>query len=73
MSVFGMITSIVVAALIASLIKEWIKKNKTPPVDLSHIEARLDKLESLQKRIEVLEAIVTDKGYDLKKEIDSLS
>lgn len=73
MSVFGMITSIVVAALIASLIKEWIKKNQTPAVDLSHIEARLDKLESLQERIEVLEAIVTDKGYDLKKEIDSLS
>jgi len=72
MHVFEMVAIISVVAIIAGLMKEWLKRNQTPPVDLSGIESRLDKLEALQERIEVLEAIVTDKGYDLKREIDNL-
>lgn len=72
MVVFEMVTIITVVAILSGLIREWIKRNQTPPVDLSSIEKRLDQLEAMQERIVVLEAIVTDKGYDLKKEIDSL-
>ena len=72
LGVFEMVAIIVVATLLAGLIKEWLKTNQTPEVDLSPVENRIDKLEALEKRIRVLEAIVTDKGYDLKKEIDRL-
>ena len=69
---FEMGAIITVVAILSGLCREWIKRNQNPPVDLSGIEKRLDQLEALQERIVVLEAIVTDKGYDLKKEIDSL-
>ena len=72
MDVFKMAAIIAVVAIIAGVIKEFIVKRSVQPVDLSGIEGRLDKLESLQQRIETLEAIVTDKGYDLKHKIDSL-
>jgi len=72
MSVFTMVAVIVVASLVAGLARQWIKARKVLPVDLSPMEDRIAKLESLEERIKVLEAIITDGGYDLKKEIDSL-
>ena len=72
MHVFEMVAIISVVAIIAGLMKEWMKKHQAPPVDLSGIESRLAELEHLQERVEILEAIVTDKGYDLKSEIDNL-
>jgi len=72
LGVFEMVAIIVVATLLAGLVKEWLNTQKTPEVDLSPVESRIDKLEALEERIRVLEAIVTDKGYDLKKEIDDL-
>lgn len=70
--VFGMVVIIVVASLVAGLVREWIKTKEKPEVDLSGVEGRIEKLEDLEERIRVLEAIVTDKGYDLKKKIDDL-
>ncbi len=72
MHVFEMVAIITVVALIAGVAREYLAKTKTPEVDLSGLETRLDKLEKLQKRIETLEAIVTDKGYDLRQEINNL-
>lgn len=63
---------IAVVAIIAGVIKEVLSKKAVPEVDLSSIEQRLDQLESLKARIETLETIVTDKGYDLKQEINNL-
>ncbi len=72
MHVFEMVVIVVIAALIAGVLKEYLSKKQTPNIDISGIENRLNKLEVLQERIETLEAIVTDKGYDLKQEIDNL-
>lgn len=72
MQVFEMIALITVVAIIAGVIRDMIKRKAVAEIDLSPIEERLRKLESLQARIETLEAIVTDKGYDLKREIDGL-
>mgnify|MGYP001021787508 CR=1 FL=1 len=72
MTVFEMVARITVVALIAGVAREHLSRSKIPEVDLSGIENRLDKLEKLQKRIETLEAIVTDKGYDLTQEINNL-
>jgi len=72
LGVFEMVVIIVVASLLANIIREWIKNNQKPEIDLSPMEARLDQVEALEERVRILEAIVTDKGYDLKKEIDQL-
>jgi energy-converting hydrogenase Eha subunit H len=72
LAVFEFIAIIVIASLVANLVREWIKTKKTPEVDFSPMEARLEKVEALEERVRVLEAIVTDKGYDLKKEIENL-
>ncbi len=70
--VFEMIVIIVVASLLANLAREWLKTREKPEVDLSPLEERLARVETLEERVKVLEAIVTDKGYDLKKEIENL-
>ncbi|MBV1909088.1 MAG: hypothetical protein KUG78_07170 [Kangiellaceae bacterium] len=72
LGVFEMVVIIVVASLVAGIVREWIKSKEVPEVDLSPVEARLSRVEELEERVKVLEAIVTDKGYDLKKEIDNL-
>ncbi|WP_196139534.1 hypothetical protein [Aliikangiella sp. G2MR2-5] len=72
MQVFEMVAIITVVAIVAGVIKEWLNRQKTPEVDFSGVESRLDKLEQLEERVKVLEAIVTDKGYDLKSKIDNL-
>jgi len=72
MQVFEMVVIITVVSILAGLVREWIKKAESAEIDLSPIEARLDKVESLEERVKVLEAIVTDKGYDLKQEINNL-
>jgi len=64
MAVFEMVAIIVVASLVAGLVREWIKTKEAPKVDLSPVEGRINKLEALEERIRVLEAIVTDGGYD---------
>ena len=72
LGVFEMIVIIVIASLLVNLAREWLKTRERPEVDFSPTEARLEKVEALEERVRVLEAIVTDKGYDLKKEIENL-
>ncbi|MET1254596.1 hypothetical protein [Aliikangiella maris] len=69
---FEMIVAIVFISIVASLIREWIKHRQPEPIDLKPLEDRITRLESLEERIKVLEAIVTDKGYDLKSQINNL-
>lgn len=69
MHIFEMVAIIAVVSIIAGVIKSYLD-NKV--VNLDAFESRLDKVEKLEERIRILEAIVTDKGYDLKAEIDNL-
>ena len=69
MHVFEMVAIIAVVSIIAGVVKSYLDKKV---VDLDAFEARLEKIESLEERVKILEAIVTDKGYDLKSEIDNL-
>ncbi len=69
MHVFEMVAIIAVVSIIAGVVKSYLDKKV---VDLDAFEARLKKIESLEERVKILEAIVTDKGYDLKSEIDNL-
>ena len=56
----------------ANIIETWLKqKKKAPEVD-DDLDATLAKIEQMEERIKVLERIVTENRFDLKKEIDSL-
>jgi membrane protein implicated in regulation of membrane protease activity len=56
----------------ANIIETWLKqRKKAPEIDLD-IEETLAKMEQMEERIKVLERIVTENRFDLKKEIDSL-
>lgn len=54
------------------LVKTWmLQKNDAPETD-SELEDTLAKIDRLEERIKVLERIVTENRFDLRKEIDSL-
>ncbi len=60
---------IVIAAIAAGSLKRyWWFKAAQPQAD-PHDQ---DRLEQLERRVQTLERIVTDKGYDLKREFDRL-
>ena len=75
MNPFEMVVAIVVIGCIAGTINNWIssraKRNEGRPDDVPAAvhQAELDRLE---KRIQVLEKIVTDRHYDLKRELHEL-
>lgn len=70
---FSMVVAIVFIGCFFELAKRWVDRR----ADFnSHAngpdDETLQLIGRLEHRIEVLERIVTDTGYDLKKEIDAL-
>lgn len=71
-NVFTFVFLIVTVTLCARLLKTYLEqRNKQPETD-NELEETLARISELEERIEVLERIITEKPYDLKKEIDSL-
>ena len=70
---FTFVLSIIFIVLAFQLARTWLegKKNKEEPID-EELQDTLAKIDLLEERIRVLERIVTENRYDLKKEIDSL-
>lgn len=57
----------------ANIIETWLKqKKKASPESEQELVDTLAKTEQMEERIKVLERIVTENRFDLKKEIDSL-
>jgi hypothetical protein len=56
----------------ANVAQTYIKQRKTKPEANEELEDTLAKIELLEERIQVLERIITENRFDLKKEIDSL-
>ncbi len=54
------------------LVKTWMLQKKETPETDSELEDTLAKIDRLEERIKVLERIVTENRFDLRKEIDSL-
>lgn len=50
----------------------YLKQRNKDPEDSDELSEMLDKIDILEERIRVLERIVTENRFDLKKEIDSL-
>jgi hypothetical protein len=72
MNVFTFVFLTVTVVLCAKLIQTHIeRRNKTRSEDEADAETLL-KIDRLEERIQVLERIVTEDRYDLKRRIDSL-
>ena len=56
----------------ANVIMTWLKQRKKEPDTNEELEETLSKIDMLEERIRVLERIITENRFDLKKEIDSL-
>jgi hypothetical protein len=66
-NVFEMVVIIVIVSVLGSVLSGWLKhRNKAG--------TRLDeqRLERLEERVRVLERIVTDSGYDLRRQFHDL-
>ena len=63
---------IVCIVMCANVARTYIKQRKMKPEDNEELEETVAKIELLEERIQVLERIITENRFDLKKEIDSL-
>ena len=63
---------IVAMAMCANVIQTWLKQKKRTPENSQELEDTLGKIDRLEERIQVLERIITENRFDLRKEIDSL-
>jgi hypothetical protein len=71
MDVFTFVIIIVIVGCGTGVLTEYFK-TKRESVEFAGDEELFTELESLRARVEVLEAIVTDEKYHLKKEFDQL-
>ena len=63
---------IVCMVMCANVAQAYIKQRKMKPEANEELEETLAKIEMLEERIQVLERIITENRFDLKKEIDAL-
>ena len=64
---FTFVLSIIFIVLAFQLARTWLESRNN-----KELQETLAKIDLLEERIRVLERIVTENRYDLKKEIDSL-
>ncbi len=56
----------------ANIIETWLKQRKKPVEIDEDFGETLAKIEQMEERIKVLERIITENRFDLKREIDAL-
>jgi hypothetical protein len=72
MNVFTFVFLTVTVVLCAQLIKSYLENRNKRSAASEEADDTLLKIDRLEERIEVLERIVTENRYDLKKKIDNL-
>ncbi|QDP00418.1 phage shock protein B [Thalassotalea sp. PS06] len=72
MSVFNFVIIIVVCSLIYEYFNQRQKLQHNSKHSKKQHDELMNEIGELKTRVETLEKIVTDKGYDLKSEIDNL-
>ena len=72
MQVFEFVLSIIAMGMIFKLIKFAIAHNKIPRRDDALDKDLLERLRQVEERVQVLERIVTDERYDLKRQFKDL-
>lgn len=86
MDPFKMVVFIVLIVSIAGILKSYFERggkgadfmrdlglDESWGEDLGEVGAHIKKIDELEKRVQVLERIVTSKNYDLKRKIDDLA
>ena len=63
------VLSIIIIVFGARIFRDHLRSKQTQPREDPQYQARID---ALDQRVRTLERIVTDKGYDLKREFDKL-
>ena len=72
MNTFLFIVCIVAIVMTADTIQKYMKLKSKKQESNADIDETLEKMEQLEERIRVLERIITENKYDLKREIDRL-
>lgn len=72
MNVFAFVIVLVTVVLCARLIQVWLEQKKADTRSADELEQTIAKLDRLEERIQVLERIITENRFDLKKQIDNL-
>ncbi len=72
MNVFHMVIWIVAIVSIASVLEKYLKNRANEKKNSEVSDETLQKMEALEERIRVLERIVTENKFDLRKQIDEL-
>ncbi len=70
--VFTFVFLVVSVVMIAGLIETWLKQRANKSASDEDMSAALAKIDLLEDRIRVLERIVTENKFDLKRQIDEL-
>ncbi len=70
--VFQFVVIIVIVVSLSELAKTYLKQRARKTEPNEELNETLLKIDELEERIKVLERIVTEDRYDLKKEIDQL-
>ena len=71
-NVFTFVLCIIIIVTIGQLAQTWLEQRKTESDSNNENDDLLQQLDRMEERIKVLERIVTEDRYDLKKEIDAL-
>ena len=66
------VLSLVAIVMVARIVETWIKDKKKKTENPDELEDTLAKIDVLEERVKVLERIITENRFDLKREIDSL-
>lgn len=72
MNVFHMVIWIVAIVSIASVLEKYFKAKAAEKNEGDDSETTLKKIEVLEERIQVLERIVTENKFDLRRQINDL-
>lgn len=74
MNVFEMVIVIVIVGCVTGVLNNFIKHKKSGnSEDMDDILDRLDGVDELEERVRVLEAVITDQNYELKKQFQDLN
>ena len=71
-NVFTFVLALVAIVMVARIIQSYLERRQEKGNEEGEIEETLAKIDALEERVRVLERIITENRYDLKRQIDSL-
>lgn len=69
---FSFVIAIIIVVSLTGLAKTYLKQRNRRPEQAEELRETLVRIDELEERVKVLERIVTESKYDLKREIERL-